>query len=437
MKKQLQILASVALTALAALSSGAFSSCETPSGESPYRYKDSLVGVWELDTKAGPYGANYDMPEQDYPIDDEFRLLVFEEDGHGGTKLLLPFDDVRSDGSFTWRVSGDMIHTSKDLWFNDTAHAECRIVYPGYDNMQICVTPVYHKGAGATIGELSAEQCRVYTYVKRDIYAPGEAPGPTHGSPTEFDNWLYNEFLLPYGIDIRYRLSDVSPSHGQQQYTYPASVEASKIMSVLLKHLWVEAYDEASGSTEMIGKYAHRRIQLFGGGMWNTLNEDLKNIEMILGGVNVLTGSQSDLDPDNLLSVYFASINHDFVHNLFAAKPYDAEWAGIAPGGYIGEGPIDVDEEEALDAGFVDPYAMRSPEDDFAQTYSIYITSTPEQWQQRLSQASAEGRALIGAKLTFVEAYMRDMWNVELDELRNIIIRRANEIDGLDFENLN
>ena len=61
------------------------------------------------------------------------------------------------------------------------------------------------------------------------------------------------------------------------------------------------------------------------------------------------------------------------------------------------------------------------------------ITLSEEEWESRIAQAGTEGRALIERKLSIVKDYMVDAWNVDLDELRSILMRRYSEVEGINW----
>ena len=50
--------------------------------------------------------------------------------------------------------------------------------------------------------------------------------------------------------------------------------------------------------------------------------------------------------------------------------------------------------------------------------------------------AGAEGRAILDKKFEIVYNYMRDSWGVDMDDLRDIVQRRQNEISELDLSTI-
>ena len=69
---------------------------------------------------------------------------------------------------------------------------------------------------------------------------------------------------------------------------------------------------------------------------------------------------------------------------------------------------------------------------------SEYVTHSPEWWEQMMKAAetmyeddkeqSQTGRELIEQKLDIVRAYMHDTWNIDIDELRDCILRRQTNV---------
>ena len=74
--------------------------------------------------------------------------------------------------------------------------------------------------------------------------------------------------------------------------------------------------------------------------------------------------------------------------------------------------------------------------EDFAEMLAIYVTNTPEDWEYRLKLAGTDGRAILEKKFEIVYNYMRDSWGVDMDDLRDIVQRRQDEISELDLSTI-
>ena len=90
-------------------------------------------------------------------------------------------------------------------------------------------------------------------------------------------------------------------------------------------------------------------------------------------------------------------------------------------------------EEEALQMGFVSPYASSEPQEDFVEVIAIYLTHSNAYWEELLEKAGTEGSTIIQKKFTIVRNWLRTSWNIDIDKLRSTVERRSKEIQNLDY----
>ena len=69
---------------------------------------------------------------------------------------------------------------------------------------------------------------------------------------------------------------------------------------------------------------------------------------------------------------------------------------------------------------------------------STYIITTPEQWSEWMTTAGTAGASKISRKLEFVRNYMLTAWSVDLDKLRDTVLRRMDDVlnERVDLEDL-
>ena len=71
--------------------------------------------------------------------------------------------------------------------------------------------------------------------------------------------------------------------------------------------------------------------------------------------------------------------------------------------------------------------------------YSTYVTMTPAGWQMIIDQAGgekSEGGIALNQKLTMIKEYFQNSWGVDLDHMRDIVLRRSAEAPSLDLRTL-
>ena len=133
---------------------------------------------------------------------------------------------------------------------------------------------------------------------------------------------------------------------------------------------------------------------------------------------------------------YFHTMHHEFTHILNQLKPYDSQYDRITESDYVSGNWYGKSPRVAHRLGFVSPYAMDQGREDFAEMLSYYVTLSESEWNDILQDAGTKGASLIKQKLEMVRSYMSASWNVDIDELRTAVLRRAGQIEKLDLTTL-
>ena len=94
-------------------------------------------------------------------------------------------------------------------------------------------------------------------------------------------------------------------------------------------------------------------------------------------------------------------------------------------------------EEECLKEGYISNYARSEPREDFAELLSFYVTDSPQKWNDRLQRAGTKGASLINQKIALIKSYMKNSWNIDIDDLRDVVLRRGKDLRKIDLEHLN
>ena len=253
-----------------------------------------------------------------------------------------------------------------------------------------------------------------------------------------FDRWLQANYVIPYNIQLKYRLNDA-----ETDFTYtlvPAEESNSIQLAHIILHTWLQAYDEVAGQ-DFTRQMAPKVLQFVGSVAWQTDNSAIMGqaedgMKVTLFGVNHLKLTRAFLN-DN----YFQSMHHEFTHILTQSKDFDTDFQRISEGFYEPASWYSSGRTEtyALQRGFLSSYAMSEYNEDFAETLAFYLIYTPAEWQQKMTTADAtateeqkaagtNGSAIIGKKLKMVRSYMLSCWDIDIDQLRTVVQRRMDEI---------
>lgn len=256
-------------------------------------------------------------------------------------------------------------------------------------------------------------------------------------TPTQFDKYLTNKYVEPYNIEFLYRWKDVESS---LNYTLvPADYTNSVRMANLVKYLCLDAY-EAVAPDDFLKKYFPKMIMLVGSFAYQ--NNGTFILGTAEGGLKITLYGINTLDPTNinqLYEYYFRTIFHEFSHILHQTTDYSNDFRMLTPSEYVGDSWSAAENTEliALEKGFISRYSRKEANEDFVELISYYITYTDVEWEAALTDAGTDGAAIINQKITIVKNYMKNVWDIDLDALKNEVQTRAANIQNIDLDNIN
>ena len=252
-----------------------------------------------------------------------------------------------------------------------------------------------------------------------------------------FERWLLKNYTNPYNIDFQYKLKD-----GETDLTYnlvPADSAKTAKLAMITKFLWFDAYNEVVGP-DFLKESAPRIIVAVGSSAYTRQRTEVVGsaeggYKVTLNKINALTDELLH-DYSAMTEYYFHTMHHEFTHILNQRKPYNPAFDLVTQSGYVSGNWLNVSTRDARRAGFVSPYAMMNGAEDFAEMLSFYVTYTPQAWQAILDEAGTRGANLINQKLTLIKEYTQSSWGLDLDQLRDVVIRRSGQVATLDLSKL-
>lgn len=283
--------------------------------------------------------------------------------------------------------------------------------------------------ASATLGLTSCER----DPIEGESAFSTEAP-----ERNAFDSWLLENYVAPYNIEVKYKWEDI-----ESNFTYdlvPASVDNSVKLAKIIKYVWLEAYDEVAG-VNFMRTYVPKQIMLIGSAAYDADTQTVM-LGTAEGGMKVMLYNVNEIDtyindPEQLNTSYFHVMHHEFSHILHQSKPYDTDFKTITESGYIGSQWEETADSTAHHRGFVTPYAMDQPDEDFAEIIATYVTQDQQAWEALLADCGETGAELVKQKFDIVKNYLESSWNIDIDELRKVVQRRCSEINEIDLETIN
>lgn len=252
----------------------------------------------------------------------------------------------------------------------------------------------------------------------------------------DFDKWILEKYIKVYNIDFKYRMEDIESDMNYN--LVPAEYDKSIIMGNMVKYLCLEAYDEETGSPSFIRANFPKLVVLIGSPAYR--NNGTMVLGTAEGGQKITLYNINLMDMNNLAQLnswYFQTIHHEFAHILHQKKPYTVDFKEISARDYVTDSWKDFTEKQALQKGFITPYASSAVDEDFVELIAVYLVSSPAVWDKKFVDAGVQGREILEAKFNIVQSYMKESWNIDLEELREIIAVRMDHMDDQDFTSLN
>ena len=259
--------------------------------------------------------------------------------------------------------------------------------------------------------------CREEEKIADDLYIPGL--GGEECAENELDKWLYQNYTLPYNIDVVYRW-DAAQAYSSlsEVQLVPVEFDAVQPMMAALRDVWFEPYIQATGnSQDFLKEVAPKKIVLVGSPEYQNGSYKLGQAEegrkILLLNVN-----NFDASDENELKESLHTIVHEFTHILHQTKLFDKKYQEISTGRYNSNWTL-LKDPEARRLGFITSYAMLNKDEDFAEMVSGILVFGYD-WFKDTVLAEAEkstenpnAKADLEAKLAIVESYFKETWNIE------------------------
>lgn len=275
-----------------------------------------------------------------------------------------------------------------------------------------------------TLGLLSS--CRNEDEIGESIF---DTSSPNR---TTFDLWLLNNYNKLYNIDFVYKYEDIESSIAYN--LVPSELEKSQLLAQIVKHVWLESYDEVAGdSIDFTRKYVPKMIFLVGSGAYD--GDGSVVLGTAEGGLKVTLYNVNELqfETEYLNEYYFHVMHHEFAHILHQTKNYDQSFKRISESFYIGGDWIYASDEDAQKKGFITAYAQNEANEDFVEMYSMYVTHDDAWWNKVLTNAGEAHAATLNTKLELVRTYFSEKWKIDIDVMRAVILRRSSEISTMNY----
>ena len=230
-----------------------------------------------------------------------------------------------------------------------------------------------------------------------------------------FDQWLYDNFVVPYNTEIQYKFN--FPASNLNFQLTPADYNKSQLLAQYIKYLFYDVYT-LHGGQDFMKKYGPRIFHFIGSAAYSpttgteTLGYASAGVKITLINVNNMKfwtpeNEYTLADMELLNKDQFHTMHHEFSHILHQTKSYPVAYGQVTPGSYD---PITWQERDSVKShslGFLTQYGSSATYEDFVELLSCTITDTDTRWMNTIIDACANGGLKVGDKeqvLTLIDS---------------------------------
>ena len=239
----------------------------------------------------------------------------------------------------------------------------------------------------------------------------------------EVDTWLYENFVVPYNISVKYRWDLFDNDFNS--VLVPPKEEAVMALMTALKKAWAEPL-VAAGGEAFFKKLSPKAMSLIGSVRY--LSGGTALIGTAEGGVKITILGVNNFEPSNKSSVQYQleTMFHEFAHIMHQTIMYPTDFMYITPGVYNSDWS-NVSVLQTKKNGVISQYAHNNNDDEFVEMVSLIVVHGKEWFDNYVAECSAiyadpaQNAGMTydpGLKLREKEAiiitYLKDVWGVDL-----------------------
>lgn len=282
--------------------------------------------------------------------------------------------------------------------------------------------------------------------------------------------YFRENFLVPYGTAVRWKWVDKFVDDSKR--VTPPLRDVCMPMGEFVKEFWLEPFMLTQDGQKFMKEHFPPEIVFIGSKMYNS---DGKSITLGYAdaGARITFTEVNDLNLKNKswLLKQLRTADHEYGHIIHQKHNLPNGYKEVTPKNYKSNNWLNLDGDvqksgpkisrEAISLGMVSNYGTSNEQEDFCELLSIYITSDSKEFDARYiihepeeeyAKIGADGKPVLGAdgkpimlkpakdakemnkgrdfiaiKLKLIKDYYKTNFNIDLDAVRDEIIRKVEE----------
>lgn len=235
---------------------------------------------------------------------------------------------------------------------------------------------------------------------------------------TEASEWLFENFTVPYNIEVIYRWESSEIQSSFLRPLVPVREDVVVPFMEAIRDVWFEPYIQSVGEV-FLKKMTPKKIVIAGSGEWSSGTIKLGQAE---GGKKILLLNANNFDPSradgrNGVKEYLHTIEHEFAHILHQSVMFDKNYQNISAGKYDPSNWQNITDAKANSLGFITPYSMAGKDEDFVEMISMIMVYGREYLENIIAEQTKLGNTeavdALRQKETIVQKYLLDVWGIK------------------------
>ena len=201
-----------------------------------------------------------------------------------------------------------------------------------------------------------------------------------------------------------------------------------------IEEFWINPYLDVPNGETFFREHVPAEIVFLGGVIFN--NDGTVVLGTADAGAQITFTNVNAVDPTDFAwrDLQLQTVYHEFAHTVHQRYKLPNAFETFTPTGYTSAGAwFTLSDNQALNRGFVSPYATSSPNEDFAETVAFFFFD-PEFDQNFMNlipdcesddcAEENEGRRSISIKLASISDHYERVTGVTIESLREAVQRR-------------
>lgn len=246
---------------------------------------------------------------------------------------------------------------------------------------------------------LTLQGCRTEDDLTESIFDTEVPVVDKNRSTAEFDQWLYDNFVKPYNVEVQYQFN--FPASDLSFQLAPADYNRAQLLAHMIRYLFYDVYTKYAGE-EFMKEYGPRIFHFIGSSGYNATT-GTEVLGTAAGGVKITLYNINEMKPysetvqynaDDITILnerFFHTMHHEFSHILHQTKAYPVTFGQVTSSTYD---PMTWQERDSVvthQLGYVTHYGSSATFEDFVETLSCIITDTDVRWMNRIASACCKG----------------------------------------------